>query len=100
MLDDFARTRKMERGLEAGCGTGHVALAVQQRYGWPVYPIDLGWEGIEYGRSLGVDYSITLSCYDPSPNGEACGHCDACKLRLKGFAEAGVADPAPYAIHS
>ncbi len=55
MLDPFARTRKMERVLEAGCGTGHFALAVQQRYGWPVYPIDLGWEGIEYGRSLGVE---------------------------------------------
>jgi 7-cyano-7-deazaguanine synthase len=52
---------------------------------------------VELGRSLGVDYSITLSCYDPSPSGEACGHCDACKLRLKGFAEAGVPDPAPYA---
>ena len=56
-------------------------------------------EIVELGRSLGVDYSITLSCYDPSPGGHACGHCDACKLRLKGFAEAGVADPAPYALH-
>ena len=54
-------------------------------------------EIVELGRSLGVDYAITLSCYDPSPSGEACGHCDACKLRLKGFAEAGLADPAPYA---
>jgi 7-cyano-7-deazaguanine synthase len=53
-------------------------------------------EIVELGRSLDVDYSITLSCYDPSPSGEACGHCDACKLRLKGFAEAGLADPAPY----
>lgn len=48
------------------------------------------------GRSLGVDYSITLSCYDPDPSGSACGHCDACALRLKGFADAGVPDPAPY----
>jgi 7-cyano-7-deazaguanine synthase len=54
-------------------------------------------EIVELGRSLGVDYSITLSCYDPSPAGEACGRCDACKLRLKGFAEAGLEDPAPYA---
>ena len=54
-------------------------------------------EIVELGRSLSVDYSITLSCYDPSPTGEACGHCDACKLRLKGFAEAGLSDPAPYA---
>jgi 7-cyano-7-deazaguanine synthase len=54
-------------------------------------------EIVELGLSLGVDYGITLSCYDPSPAGEACGHCDACRLRLKGFAEAGVTDPAPYA---
>src|SRR6476646_8767895 len=54
-------------------------------------------EIVELGRSLGVDYSLTLSCYDPTPDGEACGHCDACTLRLKGFAEAGTADPAPYA---
>jgi 7-cyano-7-deazaguanine synthase len=54
-------------------------------------------EIVELGRSLGVDYSLTLSCYDPCPSGEACGHCDACKLRLKGFAEAGLTDPATYA---
>jgi 7-cyano-7-deazaguanine synthase len=52
---------------------------------------------VELGRSLDVDYSITLS-YDPNDSGEACGHCDACTLRLKGFAEAGIADPAPYAL--
>lgn len=52
---------------------------------------------VELGRSLGVDYSMTLSCYDPSENGEACGRCDACTLRLKGFAEAGARDPAAYA---
>lgn len=51
---------------------------------------------IERGLALGVDYSMTLTCYDPSPTGEACGHCDACLLRLKGFAEVGVADPARY----
>jgi 7-cyano-7-deazaguanine synthase len=54
-------------------------------------------EIVELGHSLGVDYSITLSCYDPGAAGEACGHCDACTLRLKGFAEAGARDPAPYA---
>jgi len=54
-------------------------------------------EIVELGLSLGVDYSITLSCYDPSPEGVACGHCDACQLRLKGFAAAGQGDPAPYA---
>lgn len=52
---------------------------------------------IRTGVELGVDYSITLSCYDPSDEGHACGACDACLLRLKGFREAGLEDPAPYA---
>jgi 7-cyano-7-deazaguanine synthase len=51
---------------------------------------------IEKGVSLGVDYSTTHSCYDPTEDGKACGGCDACRLRLKGFAEAGMVDPAPY----
>lgn len=54
-------------------------------------------EIIELGLSLGVDYADTISCYDPTPDGAACGHCDACQLRLKGFAEAGATDPARYA---
>ncbi|HEV8456033.1 MAG TPA: 7-cyano-7-deazaguanine synthase QueC [Gemmatimonadales bacterium] len=53
-------------------------------------------EIIERGLALGVDYGITLTCYDPSSDGAACGRCDACQLRLKGFREAGVEDPAPY----
>ena len=53
-------------------------------------------EIIRRGLALGVDYAWTASCYDPSPDGAACGHCDACALRLKGFAEAGVADPIRY----
>jgi 7-cyano-7-deazaguanine synthase len=53
-------------------------------------------EIVQLGLSLGVDYAMTLSCYDPSPSGVACGHCDACHLRLRGFSEAGTADPAPY----
>jgi 7-cyano-7-deazaguanine synthase len=52
---------------------------------------------IRRGLDLGVDYSLTQSCYDPDPSGAACGHCDACQLRLKGFAEAGAHDPARYA---
>ncbi|MFL5593719.1 MAG: 7-cyano-7-deazaguanine synthase QueC [Gemmatimonadaceae bacterium] len=48
---------------------------------------------IRLGTSLGVDYSQTTSCYDPSPTGEPCGLCDACQLRRKGFTEAGLADP-------
>jgi 7-cyano-7-deazaguanine synthase len=51
-------------------------------------------EIIREGVRLGVDYAQTLSCYDPDPAGRACGHCDSCQLRKKGFAEAGVPDPA------
>jgi len=53
-------------------------------------------EIIQRGLALGVDYSLTLTCYDPSPDGKSCGHCDACLLRLKGFAENGLRDPAAY----
>ncbi len=52
---------------------------------------------IELGTSLGVDYALTTSCYDPAPDGRACGRCDACQLRRKGFAEARVPDPTKYA---
>jgi len=51
---------------------------------------------IKKGLELGVDYSLTSTCYDPSPDGAACGACDACSLRLKGFRELGMKDPAPY----
>lgn len=53
-------------------------------------------EIIREGTRLGVNYSLTLSCYDPDPIGRACGTCDSCLLRKKGFAEAGVADPTEY----
>jgi 7-cyano-7-deazaguanine synthase len=53
-------------------------------------------EIIRTGLDLGVDYSKTSTCYDPSPSGVACGHCDACLLRLKGFAELGRQDPVHY----
>lgn len=53
---------------------------------------------IQLGLSLGVDYSATTSCYDATADGAACGECDACQLRLKGFAKAGLADPARYAF--
>ena len=53
-------------------------------------------EIIKRGLALNVDYGITQSCYDPSADGVACGHCDACQLRLKGFHDAGASDPAPY----
>jgi len=53
-------------------------------------------EIIQRGIALGVDYSATISCYDPTPDGRACGSCDACQLRRKGFADAGLADPTLY----
>jgi 7-cyano-7-deazaguanine synthase len=51
---------------------------------------------IRRGIELGVDYGLTHSCYDPDGRGVACGHCDSCQLRRKGFAEAGIIDPIPY----
>ncbi len=53
-------------------------------------------EIIRRGLALGVDYAMTTSCYDADDEGRACGHCDACRLRRQGFAEAGVSDPTRY----
>ena len=53
---------------------------------------------IRLGLDLGVEYGLTVTCYEPSAKGEACGHCDACLLRLKGFAENGIADPSPCRV--
>lgn len=53
---------------------------------------------IQKGMALGVDYALTHSCYDPSPQGLACGECDSCFLRKKGFKEAGVKDPTKYIL--
>ena len=55
-------------------------------------------EIIRQGVGLGVDYAVTWSCYEPAADGHACGLCDACLLRKKGFAEAGLTDPIPYTI--
>jgi len=52
---------------------------------------------IRLGRSLGVDFALTHSCYDPAPDGAACGRCDACLLRSRGFREAQLPDPTRYA---
>lgn len=52
---------------------------------------------VRRGTALGVNYADTLSCYDPTPDGAHCGSCDACHLRQKGFNEADIADPTPYA---
>jgi 7-cyano-7-deazaguanine synthase len=55
-------------------------------------------EILRTGLDLGVEYALTVSCYDPDESGAACGACDACRLRLKGFAELGVEDPARYVV--
>ena len=52
---------------------------------------------VRRGLELDVDYGLTHSCYDPTPQGLSCGRCDSCQLRLKGFAEAGAVDPIAYA---
>ena len=54
---------------------------------------------IQKGIDLGVDYALTHSCYDPSPQGLACGRCDSCILRINGFKEAGIADPTRYIVY-
>ncbi len=54
-------------------------------------------EIIRLGLSLGVDYGLTHSCYDPAPDAASCGECDSCQLRLRGFQEAGATDPIRYA---
>jgi 7-cyano-7-deazaguanine synthase len=68
---------------------------VEVRVHAPLIELTKG-EIIRKGLELGVDFGLTVSCYDPLPTGEACGRCDACHLRLKGFAEAGVPDPIRY----
>jgi 7-cyano-7-deazaguanine synthase len=55
---------------------------------------------IQLGARLGVDFALTHSCYDPAPDGAACGRCDSCRLRAGGFAAAGVADPTRYAARA
>jgi 7-cyano-7-deazaguanine synthase len=57
-------------------------------------------EIIKAGTALGVDYSMTISCYDPDRDGRSCGRCDSCRLRIRGFSEAGVSDPTVYQIKS
>ncbi|MBI2688656.1 MAG: class I SAM-dependent methyltransferase [Acidobacteria bacterium] len=54
LLDPIAAQKKFGRVLEAGCGTGHFAQALAHRYHWPMFPLDLGWEGLQYGKGLGI----------------------------------------------
>ncbi len=90
-LEAFRRLANLatRAGVEASDGEGfrvHAPLVEMSKA-----------EIIREGLALGVDYSATRTCYDPDPAGAACGACDACLLRLKGFAENGMEDPAPYA---
>lgn len=88
-IEAFDRTLAV--GTKAGSGGAGIHIEA------PL--IDLSKkEIVQLGRGLGVDHALTHSCYDPDEEGRACGVCDSCRLRLKGFAEAGLTDPAPYIV--
>jgi 7-cyano-7-deazaguanine synthase len=73
---------------------------VEETTEWKIHTplIDLSKADIiREGHALGVDYSLTHSCYDPDDLGRSCGHCDSCQLRLRGFADVGLVDPVEYA---
>jgi 7-cyano-7-deazaguanine synthase len=73
--------------------------SVEGRLNYAIHAPLIHWtkaEIIRRGIELGVDYSLTHSCYDPDPTGASCGHCDSCQLRRRGFAEAGASDPTRY----
>lgn len=88
-IDAYQRMANLatKAGVE---GTGHFTIHT------PLINLTKA-EIIKQGTALGVDYSQTHSCYDPTPEGLSCGACDSCRLRLKGFSEAGLKDPLPYA---
>jgi len=88
-IDAYQRMANLatKAGVE---GTGHFTIHT------PLINLTKA-EIIKQGTALGVDYSQTHSCYDPTPEGLSCGSCDSCRLRLKGFSEAGLQDPLRYA---
>lgn len=87
-----AFTRMAELATQAGVeGTGRWTVHT------PLISLSKA-EIIRTGTALGIDYGLTHSCYDPDDRGRPCGRCDACRLRLKGFAEAGLEDPLDYAV--
>lgn len=86
-IEQFNRT--VAAGTAAGSAGREILVEA------PLISLTKG-EIIRLGCKLGVDYSMTHSCYDPDEEGRACGRCDSCRLRLKGFAEAGLEDPVPY----
>jgi len=81
----------------ARVATRHGIDGADYRIHTPLMPLDKA-AIIRLGVSLGVDYGLTHSCYDPAPDGGACGGCDACVLRRNGFLAAGVTDPTRYAV--
>ena len=89
-IDAFQKV--IDRGTRSGVERGEPRLVA------PLITMSKA-DIIRRGIALGVDYSITHSCYDPDAEGRACGHCDSCILRRKGFEAAGVADPTKYARH-
>jgi 7-cyano-7-deazaguanine synthase len=89
-IDSFERT--------AGLASKRAVEIAKPRVHAPLMQLTKA-EIIARGLGLGVDYSLTRSCYDPAPDGAACGSCDSCLLRLKGFRENGLEDPAPYQSH-
>jgi 7-cyano-7-deazaguanine synthase len=89
---EFVRAFETLAGLATRAGVEGVALRVHT----PLMTLDKAGI-IRLGSALGVDYALTHSCYDPSPDGAACSRCDACRLRSRGFREALVPDPTRYA---
>ena len=90
---EFVRAFEALAGLATRAGVEGAAFRVHT----PLMSLDKAGI-VKLGLSLGVDFALTHSCYDPALDGAACGHCDACALRRKGFREAGVPDPTRYAV--
>lgn len=89
---EFIRAYEQLANVATRAGTTAGAFTIHA----PLIDLSKG-EIIRLGSGLGVDYAGTTSCYDPAPDGRACGECDSCQLRLRGFAEAGLKDPVAYA---
>lgn len=88
---EFIQSFEKTANLATACGVSGHSIKIHT----PLISLSKA-DIIRQGNILGVDYSETVSCYDPSASGEACGHCDSCRLRAKGFAEAGASDPTVY----
>jgi 7-cyano-7-deazaguanine synthase len=90
-IDAFAAAANLatRAGVEHASGDGYFRIQT------PLVSLTKA-QILSLGTSLGVDYSLTLSCYDPDASGAACGRCDSCRIRAKGFADASLADPTRY----